>query len=219
MDKLRFLPHKFLFYFGFLLVLIFLALSYWQFNRYQVNESFTYDESNQRNIQLEQINELENNSFVALQGSYLLVDYYKLRSRVQNGVSGYHVVAIYKDQDNLHLTVNHGWIPLENNLFKLGNFSYGFDGFLLNYDIKSPVGQEDITDSEYIFRIDKTFLEIDQNITLTDKYIHLSINCGTGIECAQLDTGYEPPHMSYSIQWLFFALCLSIVILRKNKLI
>ena len=219
MDKLKFLPHKNLFYFGFLLVLIFLALSYWQFNRYQVNESFTYDESNQRNIQLEQINELENNSFVALQGSYLLVDYYKLRSRVQNGISGYHVVAIYKDQDNLHLTVNHGWIPLENNLFKLGNFSYGFDGFLLNYDIKSPVGQEDITDSEYIFRIDKTFLEIDQNITLTDKYIHLSINCGTGIECAQLNTGYEPPHMSYSIQWLFFALCLSIVILRKNKLI
>ena len=219
MDKLRFLPHKNLFYFGFLLVLIFLALSYWQFNRHQVNESFTYDESNQRNIQLEQINELENNSFVALQGSYLLVDYYKLRSRVQNGISGYHVVAIYKDQDNLHLTVNHGWIPLENNLFKLGNFSYGFDGFLLNYDIKSPVGQEDITDSEYIFRIDKTFLEIDQNITLTDKYIHLSINCGTGIECAQLDSGYEPPHMSYSIQWLFFALCLSIVILRKNKLI
>ena len=219
MDKLRLLPHKNLFYFGFLLVLIFLALSYWQFNRYQVNESFTYDESNQRNIQLEQINEIENNSFVALQGSYLLVDYYKLRSRVQNGISGYHVVAIYKDQDNLHLTVNHGWIPLENNLFKLGNFSYGFDGFLLNYDIKSPVGQEDITDSEYIFRIDKTFLEIDQNITLTDKYIHLSINCGTGIECAQLNTGYEPPHMSYSIQWLFFALCLSIVILRKNKLI
>ncbi|MFL2648017.1 MAG: hypothetical protein EVA29_00600 [Candidatus Actinomarinales bacterium] len=219
MDKLRFLPHKNLFYFGFLLVLIFLALSYWQFNRHQVNESFTYDESNQRNIQLEQINELENNSFVALQGAYSLVDYYKLRSRVQNGISGYHVVAIYKDQDNLHLTVNHGWIPLENNLFKLGNFSYGFDGFLLNYDIKSPVGQEDITDSEYIFRIDKTFLEIDQNITLTDKYIHLSINCGTGIECAQLDSGYEPPHMSYSIQWLFFALCLSIVILRKNKLI
>tara|TARA_X000000368_G_scaffold42433_1_gene30586 strand:+ start:2433 stop:3077 length:645 start_codon:yes stop_codon:yes gene_type:complete len=213
------LPHKNLFYFGFLLVLIFLALSYWQFNRYQVNESFTYDESNQRNIQLDQINEIENNSFVALQGSYLLVDYYKLRSRVQNGISGYHVVAIYKDQDNLHLTVNHGWIPLENNLFKLGNFSYGFDGFLLNYDIKSPVGQEDITDSEYIFRIDKTFLEIDQNITLTDKYIHLSINCGTGIECAQFNTGYEPPHMSYSIQWLFFALCLSIVILRKNKLI
>ncbi len=219
MDKLRLIPHKNLFYFGFLLVLIFLALSYWQFNRYQVNESFTYDESNQRNIQLDQINEIENNSFVALQGSYLLVDYYKLRSRVQNGISGYHVVAIYKDQDNLHLTVNHGWIPLENNLFKLGNFSYGFDGFLLNYDIKSPVGQEDITDSEYIFRIDKTFLEIDQNITLTDKYIHLSINCGTGIECAQLNTGYEPPHMSYSIQWLFFALCLSIVILRKNKLI
>ncbi len=219
MDKLRSLPHKNLFYFGFLLVLIFLGLSYWQFNRYQINEPLKLDQSNLRNIQLEQINEQENNSFVSLQGAYTLVDDYKLRSRVHNGVSGYHVVAIYKNQKNLYLTVNHGWIPLENNLFKIGDFRYGFEGFLLNYDIKSPVGQEDITDSEYIFRIDKTFLEIDQNITLTDKYIHLSINCGAGIECAQLNTGYEPPHMSYSIQWLFFALCLSIVILRKNKLI
>ena len=138
---------------------------------------------------------------------------------MHNGVSGYHVVAIYKNQKNLYLTVNHGWIPLENNLFKIGDFRYGFEGFLLNYDIKSPVGQEDVLNSSYLFRIDKSFLEIDQNIKLTNKYIHLSNNCGTGIECAQLDTGYEPPHMSYSIQWLFFALCLSIVILRKNKLI
>ena len=219
MEKLKLLPHKNLFYFGFILVLLFIGLSYWQFNRYKVNESLIYDVSNPVNIQLKDINEVNNNSFVTLQGAYTLIDYYKLRSRVQNGISGYHVVAIYKNQDNLHLTVNHGWIPLENNLFKIGDFRYGFEGFLLNYDIKSPVGQDDIIDSDFIFRIDKSFLEIEQNIELTDKYVHLTINCGTGIECAQLDTAYEPPHLSYSIQWLFFALCLSIVILRKNKFI
>ena len=59
----------------------------------------------------------------------------------------------------------------------------------------------------------------DQNIKLTNKYIHLSNNCGLGIECVELDTGYEPPHLSYSVQWLFFAICLSIVILRKNNFI
>ena len=52
---------------------------------------------------------------------------------------------------------------------------------------------------------------------LSNKYIHLTSNCGVAIECAPLNTGYNPPHMSYSIQWLFFAICLSIVILRKNK--
>ena len=85
--------------------------------------------------------------------------------------------------------------------------------------IKSPVGQDDSKGSEYIFRIDKNFIESDQSTNLSDKYVHLTSNCGVGIECAPLNTGYEPPHMSYSIQWLFFALCLSIVILRKNKLL
>ena len=34
MEKLSNLEHKFLFYFGFLVVIIFISLSYWQFNSY-----------------------------------------------------------------------------------------------------------------------------------------------------------------------------------------
>ena len=219
MEKLKSLPHKNLFYFGFVIVFIFLMLSYWQFNRYQNNVSLTYDEINQDLISIDEINLTPSDTYIKLNGSFNLIDYYKLRSRVYNGESGYHIVAIYKDQDNIHLTVNHGWIPLEDINFKIGNFRYGFQGFLLNYDIKSPVGQDDSIGSEYIFRIDKNFIETDQNINLSNKYIHLTSNCGVAIECAPLNTGYNPPHMSYSIQWLFFAICLSIVILRKNKLL
>ena len=69
MDKLKLLPHKNLFYFGFILVLLFIGLSYWQFNRYKVNESLIYDVSNPVNIQLKDINEVGNNSFVTLQGA------------------------------------------------------------------------------------------------------------------------------------------------------
>ena len=119
----------------------------------------------------------------------------------------------------MYLAVNHGWISLDNNNFKIGDFNYEFEGYLLNYDTKSPIGQDDVLQSDYIFRIDKFFLQTDQNIKLTNKYIHLSNNCGLGIECVKLDTGYEPPHLSYSVQWLFFAICLSIVILRKNNFI
>ena len=219
MEKLKSLPHKNLFYFGFVIVFIFLMLSYWQFNRYQNNVSLTYDEINQNLISIDEINLTPSDTYIKLNGSFNLIDYYKLRSSGYNGESGYHIVAIYKDQDNIHLTVNHGWIPLEDINFKIGNFRYGFQGFLLNYDIKSPVGQDDSIGSEYIFRIDKNFIETDQNIYLSNKYIHLTSNCGVAIECAPLNTGYNPPHMSYSIQWLFFAICLSIVILRKNKLL
>jgi len=202
-----------------MVVIVFLILSYWQFDRYQTNKNLSYDETNQELINIDEINLTTSDTFIKLNGAFKLVDYYKLRSRVYNGISGYHIVAIYRDQNNIHITVNHGWIPLENARFEIGNFTYGFDGFLLNYDIKSPIGQDDIISSEYIFRIDKNFIEKDQIIKLSDKYVHLTSNCGVGIECAPLNTGYKAPHMSYSIQWLFFAICLSIVILRKNKLI
>ena len=202
-----------------MVVIIFLILSYWQFDRYQNNKNLSYDQTNQELINIDEINLTTSETFIKLNGAFKLVDYYKLRSRVYNGISGYHIVAIYRDQNNIYLTVNHGWIPLDNARFEIGNFTYGFDGFLLNYDIKSPIGQDDIISSEYIFRIDKNFIEKDQIIKLSDKYVHLTSNCGVGIECTPLDTGYKPPHMSYSIQWLFFAICLSIVILRKNKLI
>ena len=219
MDKLKSIPHKNLFYFGSMVVIIFLILSYWQFDRYQTNKNLSYDQTNQELINIDEINLTTSETFIKLNGAFKLVDYYKLRSRVYNGISGYHIVAIYRDQNNIDLTVNHGWIPLDNARFEIGNFTYGFDGFLLNYDIKSPIGQDDIISSEYIFRIDKNFIEKDQIIKLSDKYVHLTSNCGVGIECAPLNTGYKAPHMSYSIQWLFFAICLSIVILRKNKLI
>ena len=122
MEKISSIPHKFLFYIGLFVVIIFLVLSYWQFNRYQNNQTLVYDQTTQLNIDLQKVNEIENNVFVRLDGTFSLVDYYKLRSRVHNGNTGYHVIAIYKSPNNTYLTVNHGWIPLENNLFKIGNF-------------------------------------------------------------------------------------------------
>ena len=82
---------------------IFLMLSYWQFNRHQNNVSLTYDEINQELISIDEINLTPSDTYIKLNGSFNLIDYYKLRSRVYNGESGYHIVAIYKDQDNIHL--------------------------------------------------------------------------------------------------------------------
>ena len=43
MEKLNKIPHKFLFYFGLFIVLIFLSLSYWQFTSFQ-NDKITLNE-------------------------------------------------------------------------------------------------------------------------------------------------------------------------------
>ena len=46
MEKLKSLPHKNLFYFGFVIVFIFLIISYCQLKIYKKNVSLTYDEIN-----------------------------------------------------------------------------------------------------------------------------------------------------------------------------
>jgi cytochrome oxidase assembly protein ShyY1 len=88
----------------------------------------------------------------------------------------------------------------------------------MNYDTQT-VGQDDIPNSNYLFRIDNLFIENEKNINLQNFYITLTEECGNNIECINLTEPYDAPHLSYAFQWLFFALCLTIVILRKNKLI
>ena len=254
MGKLKYLPHKYLFYFGFITVFLFIGLSFWQFNRYQNNEYHNYEKINMIDIHIDDINKTPVNSYVNLEGNFQIVDYYKLRSRVQNGISGYHVIAVYSFlndnsnqksiYENPYLVVNLGWIPLEHKSLQIGDYFYfnsSLVGFLLNYDEKTRFGQDDELGSYYLYRIDKNFIEMDQkyinyildddNFELMDKYLHLTgyseysgnirepeFHWGQ-IELASLNTEYRPPHISYSIQWLFFAICLTIVILRKNKLL
>ena len=67
--------------------------------------------------------------------------------------------------------------------------------------------------------VDNAIEAKDKNLALEQYILRKYQTTQAGDFSAPLNTGYEPPHMSYSIQWLFFALCLSIVILRKNKLL
>ena len=142
-----------------------------------------------------------------------------LRSRVHNGENGYHLISLYKTNLDEYFLINNGWVPLNKNANK--TFLYKnpiFRGRLLNYDIQG-VGQDDIPDSEYLFRIDKLFIESETGVDLPEFYIVLIDDCGSGVECINLEEPYDAPHLSYAFQWAFFALCLTIVVRRRNNLI
>ena len=66
MEKLKSLPHKNLFYFGFIIVIIFLILSYWQFSRYKTNESESYDKVNQDLVSIDEINLTPSDTYIKL---------------------------------------------------------------------------------------------------------------------------------------------------------
>ena len=222
MDKLRRLPYKFLFYFGITVVFIFLSLSYWQLNSYREDKSnleSLLDNSNKYVIELSEVNRYKQFDTITIFEELAIEKTWFLRSRVLNGQSGYNLIHLVKNSAGNSLIVNRGWVPIESTIDQFVDQKYSdYTGKLLYYN-EQTIGQDDIVGSDFLFRIDKTFIESEMNVKLPEYYLVLTENCGMKIECIDITQPYDAPHLSYSFQWLFFAICLTIVIFRKNKLI
>ena len=222
MGKLEKLPFKVLFYLGFIIVIIFLGLSYWQISSHYDDannlESLTQYE-NLLEVSISDVNNLSEFQYIQFDETITLLDTWLLRSRVHNGQNGYNRIDLISDNYSNYMIVNRGWVPLDFNLDLIDKFEdFKYIGKLMTYDTQT-IGQDDISQSNYLFRVDKLFIENEKNIALQKYYITLTEECGNNIECINLTEPYDAPHLSYAFQWLFFAICLSIVILRKNKLI
>ncbi len=222
MGKLEKLPFKVLFYLGFTIVIIFLGLSYWQISSHYDDannlESLTQYE-NLLEVSISEVNNLSEFQYIQIDETTSLLNTWLLRSRVHNGQNGYNRIDLISDNNSNYMIVNRGWVPLDFNLDSIDKFEdIKYIGKLMTYDTQT-IGQDDISQSNYLFRVDKLFIENEKNIALQKYYITLTEECGNNIECINLTEPYDAPHLSYAFQWLFFAICLSIVILRKNKLI
>ena len=221
MVKLNNMPYKGLFYLGFITVVLFIGLGYWQLTSHYEDKSNLEKLTKTTSTEsislkdIEQLNEFDDVSIdnVTVERSWLL------RSRVHNGQSGYNKIDLIKDNQSNYMIVNSGWVPLDFEIVKETIFTASkITGKLSSYDTQT-FGQDDIVNSEYLFRIDKVFLEEITGKNLPKYYLTLTENCGINIECVDITEPYNAPHLSYAFQWLFFAFCLAIVILRKNKLI
>lgn len=214
------MPYKFLFYFGFLIIIFFIYLSFWQYSKYLESKNIEskYNDEGIVNITISDINSLDKMTEIETTEILTLQENWLLRSRVMNGESGYNLIQLYNNS-NKYVIVNRGWVPLNVNLNNLNlELISPLTGILTEYDVQT-IGQDDINGSSYLFRIDKEFIENEKNLELPNLYITMTNNCGVKIICLNLNDSYNPPHFSYAMQWLFFSFCLLIVILRKNKFI
>lgn len=222
MGKLKSLPFKILFYLGFVVVIVFLTLAYWQLSSHydDTNNLKSLNEyENLLKVSISDINNLSEYQYIQIDDNISLIHTWLLRSRVNNGQNGYNRIDLISDSYTNYMVVNRGWVPLDFDLDSINKFEdLKYIGKLINYDTQT-IGQDDIPNSNYLFRIDNLFIENEKNINLQNFYITLTEKCGKNIECINLTEPYDAPHLSYAFQWLFFALCLTIVILRKNKLI
>ena len=193
MEKLSNLEHKFLFYFGFLVVILFISLSVWQFNSYLQDKETIQKLIDTENPIPVTISDLytnnqeiifEYNNVQLIDGPELdIVKTWYLRSRVHNGENGYHLVTLYKHNiTNRNILIKNGWVPLEKNIDRTFlNEESTFVGRLINYD-RQTFGQDDIPNSEYLFRVDKEFIESETQTNLPNFYITLTKSCGSGVE-------------------------------------
>ena len=222
MGKLKSLPFKILFYLGFVVVIVFLALAYWQLSSHydDTNNLESLNEyENLIKVSISDINNLSEFQYIQIDDNISLIDTWLLRSRVHKGQNGYNRIDLISDSFENYMVINRGWVPLDFDLDSINKFEdLNYIGKLMNYDTQT-IGQDDIPNSNYLFRIDNLFIENEKNINLQNFYITLTEDCGKNIECINLTEPYDAPHLSYAFQWLFFALCLTIVILRKNNLI
>ncbi len=222
MGKLEALPFKVLFYLGFTVVITFLGLSYWQLSSHYEDASNLESLNEYQNllgVSIADVNNLSEFQYIQIEEPVYLLHSWLLRSRVHNGQNGYNRIDLISDSYNNYMVVNRGWVPLDFDLDSIDKSEENkYIGKLMNFD-NQTIGQDDIPQSNYLFRIDKLFIENEKNITLQEFYITLTDECGENIECINITEPYDAPHLSYAFQWLFFAICLSIVILRKNKLI
>tara|TARA_B100000401_G_scaffold416075_1_gene338147 strand:- start:95 stop:763 length:669 start_codon:yes stop_codon:yes gene_type:complete len=222
LGKLEKLPFKVLFYLGFFIVIIFLGLSYWQLSSHYDDLNNLENLSKHENlleITISDVNNLSEFQYIQIDETVSLLHTWLLRSRVQNGQNGYNRIDLISDSYSNYMIVNRGWVPLDFDLDSIDKFEdYKYIGKLMTYDTQT-IGQDDVSQSNYLFRIDKFFIEDEKNIALQKYYMTLTEACGINIECINITEPYDAPHLSYAFQWLFFAICLSIVILRKNKLI
>lgn len=222
MGKLEKLPFKVLFYLGFFIVIIFLGLSYWQLSSHYDDLNNLENLSKHENlleITISDVNNLSEFQYIQIDETVSLLHTWLLRSRVQNGQNGYNRIDLISDSYNNYMIVNRGWVPLDFDIDSIDKSEdYKYIGKLMTYDTQT-IGQDDVSHSNYLFRIDKLFIEDEKNIALQKYYMTLTEACGSNIECINITEPYDAPHLSYAFQWLFFAICLSIVILRKNKLI
>ena len=122
------LPHKNLFYFGFIVVFVFIGLSYWQLTRYQ-QDKLIIDSIDSKDF----INEISVSDLYDLDYKFEeftkiqltenlenidLVRTWYLRSRVHNGENGYHLVSLYGTELEEYFLINNGWVPLNKNANK-----------------------------------------------------------------------------------------------------
>lgn len=204
-----------------------LFLSVWQFQR--LAERKEINESLSSNISSDSIDytDIDNSDLndeylkVNVKGKILDSDFIRIISKTNNGMTGQHVIALLKTDNDELMFVNRGFIEGEPETVAEVNDS-DFVGYLRLTQEKGFFGLTDDLNSDYAPRVDINSLgkRLDNQSKLSPYWLQLESpsNDVVALEAPEISEG---SHLSYAIQWIIFSILTMIfyiaILYRKIK--
>ncbi len=147
-------------------------------------------------------------------GEYVPAEEVLIRSKVRQGIAGFHVVTPLVDLNGRAVAVDRGWVPLEFDTVPVTSAPppsgmVTVTGLVRLSEERGTLGREDTSGNlTSLSRIDITFLDSVVSADLLPVYLQI-LGDGSPIELPAgsppPDFADEGPHFSYAIQWFSFA--------------
>jgi surfeit locus 1 family protein len=204
------------------LAALFIRLGFWQLDRLQQRQAENHiaemrlgaDPEPLDTLLTEAGNDLESLEYrrVVVTGTFIPAEEILIRSQVELGQAGFHVVTPLVD-DGAGVLVNRGWVPLTMDHPPVEDAApppglVEVDGWIHLTQTRPPLGPEDPPGEIDVFnRVD--IHRIDEQVTATLAPVYVVVleqgDSELPIVIDPPDFSDEGPHLAYAIQWFGFA--------------
>lgn len=204
------------------LAAVFVRLGFWQLSRLEERrlsntvgqERLDSDPVDLRLALEEAGDDLESLEYrrVFVAGEYDTSEEVLIRSQVELGQAGFHVITPLVTDDGSAVLVNRGWVPLTMDTPPVDSSpetgSQEVEGWVHLTETRPPLGAEEPPGAQDVFnRVDIDRMSEQMSYDLTQVYI-AAIGEGSGelpVPVDPPDFSDEGPHLAYAIQWFAFA--------------
>ena len=201
------------------LVILMTYLAFWQLSRLDQKKSFNATLTAHSNAPVENVENIVSNDIesiewrrVQLSGSYMTGKIVTVINRSQNGAAGYDVLVPFRTTNNETFFVNKGFMQLSMPLPALRTTPLTVLGYIRDTQSRGTLGAIDSTDAAVreFQRFDIPLISERLGVDTPPLFIQLrnelpapTEQCPAPVSLPELNEG---THLSYAVQWFFFAL-------------
>ena len=201
------------------LVILMTYLAFWQLSRLDQKKSFNATLTAHSNAPVENVENIVSNDIesiewrrVQLSGSYMTGKIVTVINRSQNGAAGYDVLVPFRTTNNETFFVNKGFMQLSMPLPALRTTPLTVLGYIRDTQSRGTLGAIDSTDAAVreFQRFDIPLISERLGVDTPPLFIQLRNELPAPTEQwpapVSLPELNEGTHLSYAVQWFFFAL-------------